>query len=157
MNIQRNTRVFICPTDTVYGISSRYDDEEAVNRIRKMKGREDDKRFVTLISSFEHLKNFEITLTKRQKEFLQKIWPGPVTVVFETESDSVAIRMPKHKGLLNLIDHIGPIISTSANLANQKTVTGIQEARELFQDAVDEYIDGGILEGEPSVIVKIIR
>ena len=47
--ITESEKVFICPTDTVYGISARANDKDAIERIRELKGRSDS-RFIILIS-----------------------------------------------------------------------------------------------------------
>ena len=151
--IDETVRVFVCPTDTVYGLSARVGDEEAIGRIKNLKGRNDN-RFIILLESAEQLKDFGIRVTERQEAFLARIWPGPVTVAFD---EWRAFRVPNYPKLLNLIRDIGPIISTSANKAGQPLVTDIEQAREIFGDKVDAYLDDGKLDNEPSMLVKILR
>ena len=104
--------------------------------------------------NLEQLKDFDIPLTQRQIDFLNKIWPGTVTVAFD---DVHAFRLPNSTELTDLIDEIGPIVSTSANLSGESVVKNIDEAKEIFGDDVDKYIDGGELSAEPSTIIKLIR
>ncbi len=151
--VKENTRVFVCPTDTVYGLSARADDEEAIERIKVLKGR-GDTRFIILIADINNLSNFGIKITERQKQFLKQVWPGTVTVAFDDER---AFRLPDYAELTDFIKEFGPIVSTSANRHGQAEVKTVEEARDVFGEGVDEYIDGGELNGEPSTIVKIVR
>lgn len=151
--IGESTRVFVCPTDTIYGLSARANDIEAIERIKELKGREDT-RFIVLLSDAEQLKEFGIEVTPRQQELLARLWPGSVTVAFDEET---SFRVPDYPELQEFIKKVGPIVSTSANKHGKPPIKTIEEAKELFGDQADEYIDIGPLEGEPSTIINILR
>ena len=158
LTFDESVRVWVCPTDTVYGLSARYNDREAVERIKQIKTGREDRPFIVLISEFEQLSALGIALSAQQKEFLTKIWPGPVTVVFNRgDNETMAVRLPDYAPLRELINKIGPVISTSANRHGKPPVTSIDEAKEIFGGEVDAYFDGGELRAEPSVIVKLLR
>ncbi len=151
--IKDSTRVFLCPTDTIYGLSARASDEQAIDRIKKLKEREDT-RFIVLLATTEQLKEFDIKLNQRQKELLACLWPGPVTVAFD---DSRAFRVPDYPELRELIQTIGPIVSTSANKHGEQPAKRVAEAEAIFGKEVDEYIDVGELAGNASTVIKILR
>ncbi len=151
--IDETVRIWIMPTDTIVGIHARAFDKEAIDRIYKLKGRKKSKKMITLFSSFAQLKKFGISLTKRQREFLQKIWPGPVSVIIENQ----AFRMPDDAELLKLISRIGPIVSTSANLSGNKHAKSTEEAKKIFGDKVDLYINGKSKSKEPSIAIEVKR
>ncbi len=146
-------RIWIMPTDTIVGIHARAFDKEAIGRIYKLKGRKKSKKMIVLISSLAQLKKFGITLKKRQKEFLQKIWPGPVSVIIENQ----AFRMPDDTELLKLISETGPLVSTSANLSGKEHAKSVREAKKIFGDKVDLYIDGKANSKEPSLVIEVKR
>ena len=155
LKIKDNTRIFLCPTDTIYGLSARASDKEAIERIRQLKEREDP-RFIILLANQEQLIEFGIELNPRQQELLARLWPGPVTVVFG-DGERQAFRLPDYPQLREFIKSVGPIISTSANKYGEQLAKTVQEAREIFGDSLVEYIDGGELAGEPSTIIRILR
>ena len=164
MKIKEDTRVWLCPTDTIYGFSARVSDGVAVERIKIIKGGREGMHFIILIADIEQLQKIGITINQRQKDFLQKIWPGPVSVIFEQDKQvsqespsSLAVRLPNHPELRALIREIGPIISTSANRHGEAPIKTVVQAKEIFGDEVDEYIDGGRLSGAESTLVKILR
>ncbi len=158
LTIKSETRVWLCPTDTIYGFSARANDTEAIDRIKQIKGGREGMHFIVLISDFAQLEGLGVSITNRQKNFLDTIWPGPVTVIFTKDSGgTIAVRLPDYEALRNLIREVGPIISTSANRHGEQPVTTVTEAKNIFGNEVDEYIDAGVLVGEASTIVKLVR
>ena len=109
--------------------------------------------FITLISDIEHLSELGVSITSRQREFLYKVWPGPVSVIIGED----AYRLPDYAELREFIREVGPIISTSANRHGEPPVQAAREAREVFGDELDEYLDIGCLSSEASALVKILR
>jgi tRNA threonylcarbamoyl adenosine modification protein (Sua5/YciO/YrdC/YwlC family) len=70
----------------------------------------------------------------------------------------VAVRMPAHDDLLELIASVGPVAGTSANVSGEPTPRSVDEIAERLGDAVSLYLDGGPAPGEvPSTIVDLTR
>lgn len=61
--------------------------------------------------------------------------------------------MPDNKGLLSLIDQMGPIYMTSANYSGQKQLT-FEDAKEIFHE-IRRYFDFGTGSGKPSKIIDV--
>jgi L-threonylcarbamoyladenylate synthase len=117
--------VAIIPTDTLYGIVGSAYSKKAVERIYKLKGRDDGKPCIVLISSFHDLNKFNIKLSEENKKFLDNIWPGKVSVVLPCPSTkfkylhrgtrTIAFRMVglRNKNIYNLIRSVGPLVAPS--------------------------------------------
>ena len=153
MQIRKETRVWVMATDTIIGLHARAFDKKAIERIYKIKKRVNNKKFIILIPSIKSLEKFGIKIDKRKRDFLKKVWPGPVTVVLNKK----AFRVPADKELLAFLKKTGPIVSTSANLSGQEPAKSIKEAKELFGDKVDEYLPGKAKSKTPSTVIKILR
>lgn len=153
LKIKDSIRVWLCPTDTLYGLSARVGDEAAIERIREIKGGREGMHFITLIADIEQLESLGVSISDRQRDFLQRVWPGPVSVIINGES----YRLPEYPELRDFIREVGPIISTSANRHGEAPVTTVAQAKEIFGSEVDEYLDAGVLAGEASTLVEIIR
>lgn len=158
--------IFIYPTDTLYGLCASAFSKKAVERIYTIKGRDENKPFIILIASLNDLKKFHIVLSKEQKIFLQKVWPGKVSVILPVPQKkfeylhrgkkSLAFRLPKKKLLLDLIQNVGPLVAPSANPQGGKPAETIKEAKKYFGGNVDFYISGGKLQSKPSTIISLV-
>lgn len=161
-------KIAIIATDTLYGIVGRALSERVVNRIYEVKGRDENKPFIILIPSIETLKDFGIILSKEEKEKIETVWPGPVTIILqlpaETEvqflylhrgTHTLAFRMPYKGDLIELLKETGPLVAPSANPQGKSPATTIDEARGYFGEVVDHYEDGGMIQGEPSTIITL--
>ena len=159
--------IAVIPTDTLYGIVGSAFSKKAVERIYKLKGRDEKKPCIVLITSFADLKKFGISLSKEHKEFLNTIWPGKVSVILPVTNakfsylhrgtKTIAFRMisPRQGHLYNLIKRVGPIVAPSANPQGAKPARNRKEARAYFEENVDAYICYGTREGKPSTLVSI--
>lgn len=157
--------VGVMPTDTLYGLVGSALISSAVERIYTLKGRDRQKPFIILISSFEDLEKFSIRTTAKERETLERFWPGKVTVIFSTHEEeyayldrgggSLAFRMPASRALLELISRTGPLVAPSANVQGGEPAQTIEEAMAYFGNSPDFYIDGGKINSLPSTIVKM--
>lgn len=164
INLLKNGGIVVMPTDTIYGIVGLALNSKTVEEIYRLRKRALDKPMIILISSLEDLEKFDIELTQKQTEFLQKNWPGPLSVVLEVKSEkykylhrginSLALRMPKGKNLLKILKEVGPIVAPSANFEGEKVAENINEAKKYFGSKVDFYLDGGRITSLSSTLVK---
>jgi L-threonylcarbamoyladenylate synthase len=164
--ILKNDGVVVLPTDTIYGIVGSIFSKKSVNKIFKIKGRDNNKPLIVLISSYQDLDIFNIKIDEKKIKILEKIWPGKVSVeLFHSNkkfshirggNDYNGFRMigKKNRNLFNLIKNIGPIVAPSANIQGEKLSENIKEARKYFGDKVNLYIDGGKKKLNPSTLVK---
>lgn len=158
--------VGVIPTDTIYGIVGSALLPEAVEKIYQLRKRATDKPFIILISSVNDLDKFGVTLTQKQKDFLQSNWPNPLSVILPVTSEkfkylhrgtnSLAFRMPKDEELIELLEMFGPMVAPSANIEGEKPSETIDEAKNYFGNFVDFYIDRGTMKGEPSTLIELL-
>ena len=139
-------KIFIYPTDTIYGIGGNPFDLEVVKRITELKGRQEKKQFIWLISDIDKLINYVDIIEENHLEFLQKIWPAPVSVILNlnkrtkqiTLQDTIAVRIPKNDFCLNLLREISrPLISTSVNRSGENPINQVDQIIENFAQDVD--------------------
>jgi L-threonylcarbamoyladenylate synthase len=158
--------VVLAPTDTVYGLSCGVDDQAAVVRIKALKYRDANKPLIVLIASMRDLEKFGVQVTLPQSDFLKRVWPGPVSVVFAGINENykhlatdgtLALRMPQREDLRAFIARVGPLVSTSANISGSVPATTVAEARAAFPEGLDYIVDTGTCDNPPSTVVRILR
>jgi tRNA threonylcarbamoyl adenosine modification protein (Sua5/YciO/YrdC/YwlC family) len=141
-----NGEVVVVPTDTVYGIAALVNSREAVEMIYKLKGRGHDKPLVILGANREMLDQFVM-------QWGEVDWPGAVTLVVKCKKvpewvngglDTVGLRVPDHDGLRAVLEIVGPVVATSANVSGD-------DAEDFFGLEIMEGVCGS------GVASKVIR
>jgi L-threonylcarbamoyladenylate synthase len=139
-------KIFIYPTDTIYGIGGNPFDENVVTKIADIKGRNEKKQFIWLLSDFESLMNFTDISYETHLEFLQKVWPAPVTVILKLnertkniiKQETIAVRIPQNDFCLKLLKEISrPLISTSVNRSGENPLNRIDQIVNNYLKDVD--------------------
>lgn len=136
--------IVIFPTDTVYGLGCKIYDNEAINRIFKVKERPVDKHIPILCSSITMAASLGI-FDKRALRLAEKYWPGALTIILESQDEyykktnnaTIGIRIPNNKIALNLINDNGPLVVTSVNKSGLDPLTNIEDIVNSFKDDVD--------------------
>lgn len=156
------------PTETVYGLAGSIDHPEAIAEIFRRKGRPQDNPLIVHVASFEQA--YALTTPEGAKviDTLGRwLWPGPLTIVVPCSDqvpsevsaglDTVAIRMPSHQVLRDLITEAeSPLAAPSANVSGRPSPTRAEHVRDDLGDEVF-VLDGGPCEhGIESTVVQVI-
>lgn len=153
--------VGVIPTDTVYGLVARAQDEAAVARLYALKHR-DHKPGTIIAANIDQL--VALGIKRRYLTAVEQFWPGAVSVeiphavtYLHQGTGRQAFRIPDNKELQELLLQVGPLQTTSANDPGEPPANTVQEAQQYFGDRVDFYVDGGDMSANlPSTIVRII-
>jgi L-threonylcarbamoyladenylate synthase len=118
-----------------------------------------------LIDTIATLEEFGIFLQDTDRQALEKVWPGKVSVVFDCKGDqlaylhrgtrTLAFRIPDDKDLRDLIQRTGPLLAPSANPEGQPPARTVLEAQQFFGDQVVVFVDGGYRESPPSTVARL--
>ncbi|MEK7585834.1 MAG: L-threonylcarbamoyladenylate synthase [Patescibacteria group bacterium] len=166
ISILKRGGVIVAPTDTLYGILAKATNKKTVERIYKIKGRDEDKPFIVLISTFNDLNKFGIRLTADQGKILDTLWPGKISVILSCTSlkfkylhrgtKTIAFRMigKRNPNLYHLIKKVGPVVAPSANLQGGKPAKNVWQAKKYFGNTVDMYMCGHTKTSKPSTLVQ---
>jgi release factor glutamine methyltransferase len=148
----------VAPTDTVPGLLARHDDETAVRLVYSTKQRPADQPLPVLVSGPEQASQL-VELSDRAIELAHRHWPGALTLVADRRGgahpvhghSTLGVRVPALGWLRELIDDVGPVTGSSANLHAAPTPVSAREA--AAQLSVGDWIDGSAGGGEPSTVV----
>lgn len=166
IEVLKNGGAGVLPTDTLYGVVASAFSEEAISRIYSLKGRDENKPFIILISSINDLGKFGVKLSEKQKKFLKSVWPGRVSVVLKCAlkkfeylhrgGKTLAFRLPADDALIGLLSKTGPLVAPSANPKGMPPAATATAAKNYFGKKLDFYISGGRREGLPSMVVSLV-
>ena len=166
--IIKNGGLVIFPTETVYAIGANGLDSNAVEKIYKVKERNQNNPINLLVGSKEMIYNITEETTKLERKIIDKFFPGAITIILKKKkfipdivtagNETVGIRMPNNKIAIDLIGLARvPIAAPSANISGKPSGTSIDVIKDDFYGKVDLIIDGGESKiGIESTIVKVI-
>lgn len=139
-------KIFVYPTDTIYGFGANPFNDESVSRINHIKRRPEDKSFILLIDEIDNLLKYVEVISENHLDFLLSIWPNPVSVVLKLNSktskllnsETAAFRIPNNRFCLKLLGKIKmPIISTSVNRSSAQPLLDYSLIEEEFGSEID--------------------
>ncbi|KUO69545.1 MAG: translation factor Sua5 [Lutibacter sp. BRH_c52] len=151
LNVLRNQKTLLYPTDTVWGIGCDATSEDAVAKVFEIKQRSESKSLVILVDSFEMLKKYIPKVSEAVLDLLKKT-TNPTTIIYENPlglsknvvaaDDTVAIRIVQNEFCRRLINQFGkPIVSTSANMSGNPTPKSFAEIEPSILDSVDYVVN----------------
>jgi L-threonylcarbamoyladenylate synthase len=166
-SIVKRGGVVIFPTDTIYGIGCDPYNDAAVERIFRIKGRDEKKPLPVLAYSTQDAEKL-IALGRTGMALAKKYWPGALTIVapitdnnrispmVTAGSMNLAARVPANRCVLLLLKHCKYLVGTSANLSGQKSLKSVKEVLGSKLAGFDALLDGGTVEkGVESTIVDV--
>jgi L-threonylcarbamoyladenylate synthase len=154
-------------TDTFYGLGADPFNQDAVRTIKQLKGREDHKPILIVISDYDHLDQFIPYVSPAFRLLAKQFWPGPLTLIgksgpeLPTEitagTNTVGVRLPNDDRVRLLVRACGgALTATSANPSHAAPATSAFQVQEYFRDAVDLIIDDGEAQTDrPSTVVDV--
>ncbi len=160
-------RVVAYPTETVYGLGADAWSAGALERLRTLKGRGDDKGMSVLVADLDALLAWEPRIPARARALACRFWPGPLTLVVPVGSPAfgevatprgVGFRCSSHPTAAALARASRrPVVSTSANRSGEPPCLCADEVASAFGDALP--IAGGEPAGGllPSTVVAVDR
>lgn len=165
----------VFPTDTAYGLAADATNHSAVKRIFKIKDRRLSKPVHIVVSGISMAEKYAACGLVEKKLF-NKFLPGRLTIIcgltdraksrnswkaLSAGTDTIGIRMPKHKVALSLVKMLKrPITATSANVSYSPTAYSVHALKRQFKNRQfrpDLIIDSGkLVKVLPSTMVKLI-
>lgn len=146
--------VLAFPTETVYGIGVDPFNDDAIQRVFDIKGRDVASALPILVSSPEQLSRVVSGVTPNGLKLMERFWPGPLTLVLPAHPElpsaltgglpTIAVRQSSSATAAALVDHLeGPLTATSANRSGQPPCTSAHEVEDALGNGIDLILDGG--------------
>lgn len=145
--------VGIFPTDTVFGIGCRLDDEEALRRLFKIRNRPEEKAVLAVVDSVQMAEKYVSISADVKEKLIKQYWPGGLTIVLPCDTKKVpeiargggltlGVRQTDHRVLLALVKAVGvPIVAPSANFAGDPTPKTFAEVNKELIALADFALD----------------
>jgi len=160
--------IILYPTDTIWGIGCDATNYRAVQKIYKLKKRLTRKSFIVLLDQPEKILNYVAKVPEIAWDLIGNV-TTPLTVVYPNaknlaknviaQDNSIAIRLTRDQFCVRLINLFNkPIVSTSANLADDAPPRMFSDISEEIVNGVDHVVGikhDKLNDLKPSTIIKL--
>ena len=160
-----NGGVIAFRTDTFYGLGADPFNAAAVARIRALKGREENKPILLLISDTALVERLIAERSELFSRAADAFWPGPLTIIgravaalpaeITAGTGMVGVRLPADEKVSELVRECGGILTaTSANPSGCEPARSAPEVASYFPHGLDLIVDDGeVTATEPSTVL----
>jgi len=167
LEVLKGGGLILYPTDTIWGVGCDATNENAVEKVYKLKKRSDEKAMIVLVADERDIMQYVAAPDLSLFDYLEKI-TKPTTVVYEgalgfadnliAKDGSIAIRICKDEFCRHLIKRLKkPIVSTSANISGMPAPKIFKEISDELKSGVDyivQYRQDDERISEPSSLTK---
>ncbi len=168
VTLLRQGKILLYPTDTVWGIGCDATNAKAVDRIFKLKNRQEQKSMIVLLADKEKIKEYVQEVPSIAYDLIENA-ASPITLVYGKAKNlpknlvasdgSIAIRVVKGDYCVEVIRSLGkPLVSTSANISGEPAPLTFDQISEAIKQKVDYVVEvhrSRIRAVRPSTVLKL--
>lgn len=155
VSILRAGGLVAIPTETVYGLAADSQNEAAVRRIYKAKGRPGNKPLSVLVTGMDMVEDLCRDIPPLAYRLAFAFWPGPLTLVLPSRGavaptvtaggGSLGVRCPDHPLTLEILRRLGrPLAAPSANPTDMPSPKDAAAVLSGLKGRIDAVVDGGV-------------
>jgi len=161
----RAGRPVLLPTDTVYGLCTAADSEDAALAVYRLKGRLETQPTAILAASVDDLVLAIPELRDDSGTIVRTLLPGPFTLVLPnparrfrwlagTRVDAIGVRVPVlPEPARAVVSAVGAVLATSANDPGGPNPATLDDVPRRIRDGCAVELDLGPLPGTPSTVI----
>lgn len=164
----KDGKIIVFPTETLYGLGTDCENEEAVDKLFQVKKRDSSKALPILAADIGMVLKYADAPPAYGIELMEKLWPGAVTMVFNAQptvisrltgnSGTIGIRVPGSDFCRKMIQRMGRgITATSANFSGEPESRTIWEIPDAVKDKSEIILHAGEYaeSAKPSTVIAV--
>lgn len=168
VQIVRDGGVIAYPTDSAYALGCHMDDKQAVDRIRRIRGLDENHHLTLVCRDLSELSNFA-KVDNVAFRLMKNNTPGPITFILSATREvprrlmhpkkrTIGMRVLANRIAAALLEELGePMISTTLILPGEsEPLNDAHYIREVLEHDLDLVIDGGFCGFEESSVVSLL-
>lgn len=159
--------VLAIPTDSSYALVCQLDDQNAVDRLRRIRQVNDKHHLTLLCRDLSELANYAI-VDNKQYRLMKLATPGPYTFILDATKEvprrvshpsrkTIGLRVPDRKGTQMLLElHGAPLLATTLIAPGEsEPMNDPQAIRARWEHEIDAVIDAGACPLEPTTVLDL--
>ena len=167
VEIIRKGGVIAYPTDSSYALACHLDDKQALDKIRRIRQRDDTHNFTFVCKDLTQVSNFT-KISNDAYRLIKALTPGAFTFVLDATREvpkklmhpkkkTIGIRIPDHPVTQLLLQELGePLFSSTLILPGESEgMTDPYEIKSRLEHELDLIIDAGIIKYEVTTMIEI--
>jgi tRNA threonylcarbamoyl adenosine modification protein (Sua5/YciO/YrdC/YwlC family) len=159
----RRGGLVIVPTESQYAVLTDAFSPRGTSLLREYKGLGPQVPLTVLVPNAAAVSGITSSISHIAKEIMECYWPGELTLLLSAGTTlawdhpagaPIAVRMPTHPFLLELLTVSGPLASSSAQQAGMPPITQTAQLDACEIDAISVIIaTGDLVEGSGSTVI----
>ncbi len=164
VEILKDDGIVAIPTDTVYGLAVRSDQESLYEKLKTVKERPENKPFPLMVSSIEQLESI-VEMTDFTRHMVKTFMPGAITFIFKKKEDvfpylndqkTLGVRIADDAWVHEVIDKLGVAVwLPSANKSEAPVGTTSDVVLSQLDNDIDAVVLGESASKPSSTVVDI--
>ena len=168
VELLRNGKILLYPTDTIWGIGCDATNSKAVQRLYKIKERDENKSMIVLLDSVDKLKQYIDKVPPIAYDLIQNS-VSPLTIVYSgaknlaknliARDGTIAIRIVSGEYCSAVIQKLErPLVSTSANISGEPSASSFYQINAAIFNKVDYVVEifrDRVRAVKPSTVIKL--
>ena len=167
VDIIRSGGVVVYPTDSAYALGCHIGDKRAVDKIRRIRQRDDKHNFTLVCRDLSEIATFA-KVDNVNYRLLKATTPGPYTFILRATAEvprrllqqkrnTIGLRVPENAIARALLDELNePLMSVTLIMPNDSDpLIDPYEIRALLEHEVDLIIDGGYCGLEMTTVIDL--
>jgi tRNA threonylcarbamoyl adenosine modification protein (Sua5/YciO/YrdC/YwlC family) len=166
-DLLQNGQVLAMPTDSCYALVCQLDDQEAVQKMRRIKGVDESHLLTLMCRDLSQLATYA-KVDNRQFRLLKSATPGPYTFILEATKEvpkrvsqpkrkTIGLRVPDHAALQMLLSlHGRAIVSTTLSVPESNDIlSDPQDIRARLERQLGAIVDSGAVPSLPTTVLDL--
>jgi tRNA threonylcarbamoyl adenosine modification protein (Sua5/YciO/YrdC/YwlC family) len=166
--IIRRGGLIVYPTDSGYALGCQIGDNDAMERLRRIRQLDADHNFTLVCRDLSELSTYA-KFNNAVFRLLKAYTPGPYTFVLPATKEvprklqhpkrkTIGLRIPEHSIALALLEELNePLMSSTLILpGDDMPMTDAEDIVDTIGKQVDLIIDGGACGAEPTTVVEFV-
>jgi tRNA threonylcarbamoyl adenosine modification protein (Sua5/YciO/YrdC/YwlC family) len=166
--IIRRGGLIVYPTDSGYALGCQIGDNDAMERLRRIRQLDADHNFTLVCRDLSELSTYA-KFNNAVFRLLKAYTPGPYTFVLPATKEvprklqhpkrkTIGLRIPEHSIALALLEELNePLMSSTLILpGDDMPMTDAEDIVDAIGKQVDLIIDGGACGAEPTTVVEFV-
>jgi len=165
--ILRKGGLIAYPTDSCYALGCHIGDREAMDRLRRVRGMDDQRHLTLMCRDLSEIATYAV-VDNIQYRLLKLATPGSYTFILRATKEvprrlmhprrkTIGVRVPEHPVPLALLSELGePILTATLQLpGDEHPLTEADEIRSRLERELDLIIEAGPSGLEPTTVIDL--